>query len=326
LLQPYDAPFPAGAWDRLDARIGALRKAGVRPLLMFVASPAWARDSAGNFACNVADYCLAPPADNRVDAWAEFVAAVAARYTTAAGLEIWNEPNQNSFWRTGVDPARYVRLVCAARAAVRRAGSTAPIVTGGLDGGTALQTQPSNTFLSAAYDAGLGNCADGIGIHPYAGPLAPDATGNTFQGEIARIRGVMRAHGDAVHQIWVTEAGWTTTGPFAVTARQQADYLVAAYRFASKQPDIAAFVVHTLVDPFVPNLADPAYGVIAADGKPKLAYTALRDAAARTQPLKPGKRRTKRRTTSKPASTRRPRGLSGAKGAAEQPHLATIHA
>jgi hypothetical protein len=302
-IQPRERPIAAGAWAPLDQRISALRRAGVRPVLLFLATPSWARDVGGNLACGgVADFCLAPPAEGYVAAWADFVARTAARYPDAAALEIWNEPNAQFFWRTGPDPPRFTRLVCTSRAAVRLAGVTTPVVAGGLDGGDKLGVQSSDSFLSAAYDAGIGSCVDGVAVHPYPGSVAPGLPSSGFPFELLRVRAVMHAHGDMVHRIWITEIG-APTGDNGLSQAAQAAYLVAAYKLAQGL-DVQSFIVHTLIDPYLPSASLGPYGVLESNGTPKLAYAALRDAVAALKPA------TKRRVRS-PARRRRllPKGV-----------------
>ena len=75
---------------------------------------------------------------------------------------------------------------------------------------------------------GIRRYFDAVAIHPYS----EDARG--VQGELSRIRRVMRRRGDGRTPIWISELGWATGGGsefFSTTPAGQAKRLGAAFRF-----------------------------------------------------------------------------------------------
>jgi hypothetical protein len=87
-------------------------------------------------------------------AYATFAGAAAARYSARGvhAYEIWNEPNNASFWAPRADGARYAGLLKAASASIRRADANATIVTGGMSPATdAGGNVAPVTFLKQLY-------------------------------------------------------------------------------------------------------------------------------------------------------------------------------
>lgn len=97
--------------------------------------------------------------------------------------------------------------------------------------------------------------------------------------------------GDASKQIAVLEMGWTTDArpgsPYAwhaVTPEQQGSNLVAAFQCARQQswPWLALMTVIYLADPsWTPQLEQFWWSITNPDGKPRPAYTALKESLRR---------------------------------------------
>jgi exo-beta-1,3-glucanase (GH17 family) len=125
--------------------------------------------------------------------------------------------------------------------------------------------------------AGARNCWNGYSWHLYFGSQTDFAP--RLASRLADLRSLKAAYGDRA-PIWVTEAGWTTSGPFAVSEADQASALVRLRSILAAQPDVRAMIVHTLrEEPTAQHSASPdpeyGYGVLHADWSPKPAYTAL---------------------------------------------------
>jgi hypothetical protein len=150
-----------------------------------------------------------PPAYD--SGYAAYAGAFAARYGPGGAFwrahpelpaepvqtfEIWNEPDQPSFWLPQPNAGAYAELYTRARNAIDAADPSARVIVGGL-------TQPS-TFLPAMLKARplLRGHVDGVAIHPYA---------PTPAGVLATVRGA-RATLDALGMssvpLYVTEFGW----------------------------------------------------------------------------------------------------------------------
>jgi hypothetical protein len=147
--------------------------------------------------------------------YAAYAAAFAARYGPGGAfwaahpalppdplqlVEIWNEPDNSTFWRPAPDPAGYAAMYGQARAAIAAAAPSIRVLVGGLTAGGAAG------FLTSllAADPELAGHIDGVSIHPY---------GHTPALVIDRVRGIRAAMvslglGDV--PLYVTEVGWTT--------------------------------------------------------------------------------------------------------------------
>ena len=251
---------------------------GVRPLFIVLFAPSWALDP--STPCNqwAAD-CRLPPSRANDPELAQVAALLADRYPQAAGIEVWNEPNQNHFWKSGPDPARYAEMLRAVYPAVKAVDPAMPVAGASLsdnpDGRFGI---PPREYLRALYQAGVKGNMDAISIHPYS--HVPGLLDKTF----ADVRATRQAYGDSETPLWVTETGVTTSGQnsdwpdiWLSTPAEQATKLVALYRKLSAMPDVEALMIHTLVEPRGDVLTNPylGFGVLDPELEPKPAYCAL---------------------------------------------------
>jgi hypothetical protein len=177
-------------------------------------------------------------------AYATNIAALAARLRgEVAGYEIWNEPDDTTFWKNGPQPADYAALLKAAYTAVKRADPSAKVLVGGLVGN-------DFDFLSKLYDNGAKGSFDAVAVHTDTACNTTDPTEYYREptGRIGRysftgyreVHATMLAHGDD-KPIWMTELGWSTTTaicntgdragtkPGGVSPGTQATFLTRAY-------------------------------------------------------------------------------------------------
>ena len=261
-------------WDRYDKHVAAIRRAGMKPLLMIHGSPYWARS---NSRCRT-KHC--PPDVNHRDDWATFAGAVARRYGDdhLAGIEIWNSPNTAGWWSTpgGPDPRAYANVYAWAANAIHRQAPGVRVLFCSCGVGSSGQSRTDMTisaFLKGFYAnvsrTILQHPRDGLAIHAY--PSKKDMTTH-FQSRFLRVvaeaRGA-RNIGDVLgsdRKIWITEIGMTTTGPDEVrfTPEEQARGLVRAVKKLWWSHDIAAELVFTLVEtkPNAKNPQEHGYGVL----------------------------------------------------------------
>jgi polysaccharide biosynthesis protein PslG len=252
-----------------------------------------------------------PIQDSEMDGWELFHRDLAARIVErratcskfyVVALEIWNEPNLDFQWNyEPVDPARYTEMVRRAYRGVKAvapdilvvAGSLAP--TGGLPARRAMNDVE---FLHAMYAAGLKGHFDAISIHNYGFGRAPEVKNGSD--DILNFRraediyATMVAHGDGDKAVWGTEFGWLLASPecngywndigfgwHQVSASQQADYLVRAFRYAEANwPWMKVLIVSNLefsVMTWWYGACDPLryFSVLNVDKSPRPAYTAL---------------------------------------------------
>ena len=145
--------------------------------------------------------------------YAEFAAAFASRYGPGGSFwrehptlvplpvetyEIWNEPDQASFWYPRPNPAAYDGLYVAARDAITAVQPTARVIVGGL-------AAPTH-FLTAMLRARptIAGQLDGVGMHPYG--RNPSA----IMKAVSRTRTTLDSLHLAKVPLYVTEFGWTT--------------------------------------------------------------------------------------------------------------------
>ena len=136
--------------------------------------------------------------------------------TPIRSWQIWNEPNLPVYWPAGADAEEYTELLRAAAEAIRGADPKAEVVSAGLPNSS--RGIPYQTYLNQMLDAGAGEVADIVAIHPYATEVAGAIAA------VRRTRRTLEARG-LDNPIWITEVGWATQGPksaFTVGMRGQA--------------------------------------------------------------------------------------------------------
>jgi hypothetical protein len=189
--------------------------------------------------------------------YADFFSFVVNRYKSAGVhvFEVWNEPNLQSFWPSGVNASEYTQMLKAAYPAIKAADSSSTVLLGGLSGS-------DWSFLQGVYAAGGRSYFDAVANHLYANgnpdSCWQDSTGHnawdSFCG-IDEVRKVMVANDDTAKPVWITEFGWSTCSNSSsscygvgVTESQQADYLTRA--FAKLDTSAYSYVKAALVYSF----------------------------------------------------------------------------
>ncbi len=220
---------------------------------------------------------VSQPSPTEFDDYARAAARVAQRYPQSAGIEVWNEPNLDSFWN-GPDPTAYGALVGMVGAAVDAVNPDMPVVAAGLFpvSNPSFEARDAGEFLRRAYETGGLQAADAIGAHPYP-------TDEGREGRLENIRAllyeqlkVMSDFGDADKPIWVTETGVSTAGGNGqFTPEQQADALTSAYSMLRRVSNVPVVVFHRFVDAPAVSEVEAGFGVVDSGGVPKPAYCAL---------------------------------------------------
>jgi hypothetical protein len=114
--------------------------------------------------------------------------------------QIWNEPDLKFYWNVPSDwtaawPRGYVKLLKAARKAIKSRDRRAKVVLAGISSKPWVQ-------LRRLYRLRARRLFDVVAVHPYnSGPKDALST-------IKIVRGVMRRRRDRRKPIWVTELGW----------------------------------------------------------------------------------------------------------------------
>ena len=194
-------PFGPGMLDfsSFDAPVLAAAREGLGVLPVVFATPEWARAVPGDAA--------SPPRDP--EDYARFLAALVRRYGPGGSLwaehpevrkrpirhwQIWNEPNLAGYWSRQPFAPSFVRLLRAARRALRAADPGARAILAGLPNGW--------DALRRIYRAGGRRSFDAVAIHPYT------EQAGRIQRYILAARRVMADFRDRRKPIWVSEISW----------------------------------------------------------------------------------------------------------------------
>jgi hypothetical protein len=119
--------------------------------------------------------------------------------------QIWNEPNLVVFWKPSPNAGAYTRTLRACSIAIRSVDPGATIVTAGVPFGSL--GAPATSFFAQMYKAGAKGSFNALSLHDYA----PTVFGALERLQI--LRALMDHYGDSHTALWVTEFGWSTTGP-----------------------------------------------------------------------------------------------------------------
>lgn len=258
-------------WGPVDAAVASAREHRLRMMVTLEGpAPRWAQDPAADPDANGN-----PPVD--ATDFGRFAEAVARRYDDATTVwEIWNEPNIPHY----LDPptvTTYLPLLRQAFWGIRRAGSVAPILTGGTSSN--LAGTKDIDFVKQLYDSGAEAYFDGIALHPYTFPLP--LSFSEGQGAIVdEVRQLMRLRSDDGKKIWITEFGQPTGRVTdSVSEDDQAHILSDAIRESRKVPWIGGFFIFNTVDLVVePFDEHVTFGLFRRDYTPKPAVAEVRAA------------------------------------------------
>jgi len=284
-------------WHLFDRVVTAANTAGLKSLIVFTHTPAWARGDS----CTASSKC--PPGSNHVYNFAAFVAAAARRYSPQGvkAWEIWNEPNSRISWAPAADPVAYTKLLRASNQAVHFVDPQAIVLTGGVArvGDTAGNIQGPE-FLAKLYENGARGAFDGVASHPYSYPYLPTfrSLGNAWLqlGKAAyNLHDTMVSHGDAYKKIWITEYGAPTAGPGrmatlgSTNAEAGSDHIsedlqaTMATTAVGLYKESASWMGPMFWHSYQDNAAtatsvEQAFGLVRYDGSHKPAYDAFREA------------------------------------------------
>ena len=276
--------------DQLDALVLKAEQRGIKLVLTVTDSPCWASSAPESikqgctgawWEVNVQRY---PPV-NEQD-YADAFAFLVSRYgTRVAGYEIWNEPNDDYYFRSPDQTADYVRIVRAAYPAAKAANPAVTVIAGSL-------SESQTGFAEELFQHGIGGYFDAWSVHPYSGdaspydPLTDDYIANSFARGVPAMRELLLRHGED-KPIWLTEFGWNTSTirdseawENGVNEETQARYIEQAIIQASDWPYVPVIVIYELQDRRNdPNERNANFGILRYDGTFKPAFAAFRRGA-----------------------------------------------
>lgn len=191
-IQPEAGTF---VWRQYDLMVELFTARGIQIIgLLNGPSPAWATGRSGP--------SFFPP---NPEQFAAFARAVVDRYKDRIHhWQIWNEPNNVSYWQPIPNPDAYIALLKTVAPIIKAVDPTAKILIA-----SEVSPQPGADFLRRVHAAGAWNLFDIIAINPYTDPYSPEE-GQIDVAGVGTIRGLADTLGPK--PIWATEFGWST-GP-----------------------------------------------------------------------------------------------------------------
>jgi hypothetical protein len=222
LIEPKRGQFE---WTGSDRFVEALRQRNLNIVGILSYSADWATPSTEDDGGDAMSFY--PPDQNL---YYEFVRTLVTRYKDKVNYwQVWNEPDNDWFWKPKPNAREYATLLKTAYRAVKDASPNAMVI-GGAVSGNAIP------FLEEIVAAGSGDSFDILSIHPYAIPL--DETRGRIQSqpevhkivdvELSKYRSFLQRHNMGKKQLWVTEIGWPAN-KWQLDEQYQADYLAQAY-------------------------------------------------------------------------------------------------
>ena len=284
-------------WDHTDAIVAEAEQFGLNVLFRLDREPVWTVPPKGVHSHN-------GPPENPQD-FGDFCHALADRYQGRVhAYQVWNEPNLTREWGGWPpEPAEYVELLRACYIGVKTADPDALVISAGLSptGNVLPEAIPDIEYLIGMYEAGAAPYFDLLGVNApgfkYPPEISPEEVAEKHDGHrffcfrhVEDARKVMLRYGDGDKQVAVLEMGWTTDprpdSPYhwhAVTAEQQAEYLLRAFRYAKEHwsPWIGLMTVISIADPDWTEEDEQYWWAITEPVWPKTrvrpAYEVLRD-------------------------------------------------
>ncbi len=213
-------------------------------------------------------------------AFAAWAKAAAERYRGNGILwEIWNEPNFN-FWQSDNPPRYGIRPTPVSAKDIadycKLVETVAPVVRAADPSGLVLAPATSEIRLERGYEEecfrlGLLKWIDAFSVHPYR-KQPPE----TVAGDYAMLRLLMRDHGREV-PIVQSEWGYSLVNwdRSALTEETKAQYFIRTM-LVSLYARVQVCVWHTLYDSKTNSARENGFGIMTADRKPNLGYTAAK--------------------------------------------------
>lgn len=182
-------------------------------------------------------------------------------------IEVWNEPNINREWPSGlISGSNYAQMLAAAYGAIKRANgnvlvvSGAPAPTGFFGGRCAADGCDDDIFIRQMAQAGAANSMDCVGLHYNEGILAPSRTSGDPRGNSSHYsryyQGMVNLYSSVFpsRPLCFTELGYLSSegyGPLPaafswaanVTAQDQAVWLAEAARLARDSRRVRLMII-----------------------------------------------------------------------------------
>lgn len=242
----------------------------------------------------VEDYTICPPYP---DAFRDFMEIAATRYQgRIRAWEIWNEPEQPTYWIGAPDPAGYASLLQAAYEGVKAGDPDATVLFAATG---FVQYDYVEQVLQALNGA---TAFDAVAAHPYrfpAGPHEPiEVYGPwgpvmaTLSDELSMLQDLFESYGYGRPDLYLTELGWGTNHAENLdglnTLDEQAQHIYDTITLFKTDSDLAHVKAITF---FIERDSQSSegsffsyFGLFYEDGSPKPAAQAFYEAVASAFP------------------------------------------
>ena len=301
-IEPSPGVFSSGGYP--DNAVSQARNNNLHIIMLVFGTPSWASGSSST------DLTIPPTYDHAAD-FGTFMGNLAAHYQGQVdAYEIWNEENVNGTWGgESPDPVLYTNMLKTAYPAVKSADANALVISGGVANtgdGNPPQAIGDLIYLQDILQQGAASYVDAIGIHPYPGACAPEATScnsppGTFFRRAEAEHNTVVANGGGNLPLWITEAGYFSQpgaidpnaagcnggnglGGFTayeVDENTKASWVVDAYTYAyNNWPWLGAFFLMNLdLSQGSYATCDPVrfWSILTASGGETPAYNALKN-------------------------------------------------
>ena len=250
-LEPARRTMDPGYAARVDRVLGAAQACGMKSIVTLLLTPCWAGSKHEPCTPRIE---IEPP--RKASLYAGATRRVLRRWgDRMVALEVWNEPNEELFWRGSARD--YVRIVKAAGRAAARMNSGVKILAGAMAG-------PDRAFLKKMYKHDV-RWHDGISIHPYNVKTAGASTGfsdptlagkaaasgsTAFRLGVPMIRRTMRRNKDGRKGIWLTEFGFAACPALGhcVSEATQAEWITKSFQIAAGWRYVRGLTLFSLRD------------------------------------------------------------------------------
>ncbi len=237
-------------WSVIDQSVGDAAQNGVEVLPFLFGTPQWVATELDGHACGEAECAtFAPSSPAALDAWRDWVQAVAERYGPGGefwtenpqipmlpirNYQIWNEQNSREFFAPKESPTGYAAMLDAASGVIRTADPGAQVILGGMAqlAGSSKATKATKYLRSFYKVNGVEANFDGIAVHPYGSSVSKVAN------QVEAFRKVAKRAGDRGAGTWITELGWGSAkggNPLNRGKKGQAQRLKESFKYFKQQ-------------------------------------------------------------------------------------------
>jgi len=226
----------------------------------------------------------APVTDEQRAAFLEYVrqATRFAQGRNVIGFEVWNEPDNSTYWTNG-DPQTYSQVLKATRDAVKAIDSTRVVMNGG-------PSWFNLTYLQKLLATGNLSTINAFAIHGYR---SKSTSPETFAGDYRRLQYLLSSRGYSM-PIWMTEWGHSTAGLDTATygdghdirARNWQARMVMRTVLTELGLNLPYVNLYSLLDAGTdPNHEEQNFGLLTSDLTAKPVYNAVKLFSSLTKSL-----------------------------------------